>query len=300
MCRIAISRRQRPSGRPGASSGRGLSAAPEIRCFRAQGPPPRSLPASWARSHPGGGAIDRRQSKWSGERRFPGRLESSYRPRHWSRSRPRCWAREFNDQDRIGDDRFLGLILRADHRQIRDPDIMFRPDPGHHARIREHAAQARPLREMVRDKPAKFRLYGTMGPARGRHRLRRAVHELPKPAIPRVPNKKFRDGHPDRDLGNRTHDFRLAQKDGRPNQPAADVSLSNRDKAWPLSVRSRRDCAIDQVKLLQGDNIVSPQAEAEGRTLRGLGIAPEPFETLVPSYLYRYRKTGQFAGTRAV
>jgi uncharacterized protein YbjT (DUF2867 family) len=55
----------------------------------------------------------------------------------------------------------------------------------------------------------------------------------------------------------------------------------------------------DQVKLLRSDNIVSPQAEAEGRTLRGLGIAPEPFETLVPSYLYRYRKTGQFAGTRA-
>ena len=55
----------------------------------------------------------------------------------------------------------------------------------------------------------------------------------------------------------------------------------------------------DQVKLLRGDNIVSPQAEAEGRTLRGLGIAPEPFETLVPSYLYRYRKTGQFAGIRA-
>ena len=56
----------------------------------------------------------------------------------------------------------------------------------------------------------------------------------------------------------------------------------------------------DQVKLLRSDNIVSPQAEAEGRTLRGLDIAPEPFETLVPSYLYRYRKTGQFAGTRAV
>ena len=56
----------------------------------------------------------------------------------------------------------------------------------------------------------------------------------------------------------------------------------------------------DQVKLLRSDNIVSPHAEAEGRTLRGLGIAPEPFETFVPSYLYRYRKTGQFTGTRAV
>jgi uncharacterized protein YbjT (DUF2867 family) len=56
----------------------------------------------------------------------------------------------------------------------------------------------------------------------------------------------------------------------------------------------------DQVKLLRGDNIVSPQAEAEGRALRGLGIAPEPFETVVPSYLYRYRKTGQFAGAPMV
>ena len=56
----------------------------------------------------------------------------------------------------------------------------------------------------------------------------------------------------------------------------------------------------DQVELLRADNIVSPLAVAEGRTLRGLGIVPEPFETFVPSYLYRYRKTGQFAGTRAV
>ncbi|HUI19912.1 MAG TPA: complex I NDUFA9 subunit family protein [Methylocella sp.] len=56
----------------------------------------------------------------------------------------------------------------------------------------------------------------------------------------------------------------------------------------------------DQVELLRTDNIVSPQAAAEGRTLRGLGISPEPFESFVPSYLYRYRKTGQFAGTRAI
>jgi uncharacterized protein YbjT (DUF2867 family) len=56
----------------------------------------------------------------------------------------------------------------------------------------------------------------------------------------------------------------------------------------------------DQVELLRTDNIVSPQAVAEGRTLQGLGITPEPFETFVPSYLYRYRKTGQFAGTRVV
>ncbi|HXW70933.1 MAG TPA: complex I NDUFA9 subunit family protein [Methylocella sp.] len=55
----------------------------------------------------------------------------------------------------------------------------------------------------------------------------------------------------------------------------------------------------DQVDLLHHDNVVSNQALAERRTLEGLGISPEPFETFVPAYLYRYRKTGQFGGTQA-
>jgi uncharacterized protein YbjT (DUF2867 family) len=50
----------------------------------------------------------------------------------------------------------------------------------------------------------------------------------------------------------------------------------------------------DQVELLRTDNVVSEQANAEGRTLQGLGIAPEPIEAIVPSYLWRFRKTGQF------
>ncbi len=56
----------------------------------------------------------------------------------------------------------------------------------------------------------------------------------------------------------------------------------------------------DQVELLKRDNVVSPQAVAEGRTLAGLGIAAELVEALVPSYLYRFRKTGQFADQRLV
>ncbi|WP_036260034.1 complex I NDUFA9 subunit family protein [Methylocapsa aurea] len=55
----------------------------------------------------------------------------------------------------------------------------------------------------------------------------------------------------------------------------------------------------DQVELLQTDNVVSRQAIAERRTLDGLGITPESFEAFTPSYLYRYRKTGQFAVRRA-
>jgi NADH dehydrogenase len=37
----------------------------------------------------------------------------------------------------------------------------------------------------------------------------------------------------------------------------------------------------DQVRLLKRDNVVSPEAEAEGRTLKGLGITP----TMVASVL---------------
>ncbi len=51
----------------------------------------------------------------------------------------------------------------------------------------------------------------------------------------------------------------------------------------------------DQVALLRRDAVVSDQAMAEQRTLAGLGIVPESFEALVPTYLARYRKAGQFA-----
>lgn len=50
----------------------------------------------------------------------------------------------------------------------------------------------------------------------------------------------------------------------------------------------------DQVELLKSDNLVSPSAVAEGRTLEGLGIAPKSVEAIVPGYLYRFRKAGQF------
>jgi NADH dehydrogenase len=50
----------------------------------------------------------------------------------------------------------------------------------------------------------------------------------------------------------------------------------------------------DQAILLEKDNVVSQAALSEGRTLEGLGITPTTIEAIVPSYLIRYRKTGQF------
>lgn len=49
-----------------------------------------------------------------------------------------------------------------------------------------------------------------------------------------------------------------------------------------------------QVDMLRTDNVVSDAAIAEKRTLPGIGISPEPVEAIVPSYLWRFRRTGQF------
>lgn len=50
----------------------------------------------------------------------------------------------------------------------------------------------------------------------------------------------------------------------------------------------------DQVKMLKVDNVVSEKALRDGRTLEGLGINPTAMEAILPSYLWRYRKAGQF------
>ncbi len=51
----------------------------------------------------------------------------------------------------------------------------------------------------------------------------------------------------------------------------------------------------DQVELLKKDNLVSDQAKREGRTFEALGIKPQGVEAIVPAYLYRFRKAGQFS-----
>jgi uncharacterized protein YbjT (DUF2867 family) len=52
---------------------------------------------------------------------------------------------------------------------------------------------------------------------------------------------------------------------------------------------------VDQVESLKVDNVVSGDAENQGRTLQGLGITPHSIESIVPAYLYRFRKAGQFS-----
>ena len=55
----------------------------------------------------------------------------------------------------------------------------------------------------------------------------------------------------------------------------------------------------DQVDLLASDNIVSAEAETEQRVVRALGVAPQAVEAIVPSYLVRFRRTGQYEVQRS-
>ena len=55
----------------------------------------------------------------------------------------------------------------------------------------------------------------------------------------------------------------------------------------------------DEIELLRRDNVVSAAAIAQGRALGDLGVAAQGFEAIAPAYLYRFRKTGQYASGRA-
>jgi NADH dehydrogenase len=47
----------------------------------------------------------------------------------------------------------------------------------------------------------------------------------------------------------------------------------------------------DQVELLKSDNVCAPGAPG----LADLGVAPSALVAIIPTYLYRYRKGGQYA-----
>jgi NADH dehydrogenase len=51
----------------------------------------------------------------------------------------------------------------------------------------------------------------------------------------------------------------------------------------------------DQVEMLRTDNVVSDAAKREGRTFEAFGITPDSIAAIVPSYLWRFRKFGQFS-----
>jgi uncharacterized protein YbjT (DUF2867 family) len=62
----------------------------------------------------------------------------------------------------------------------------------------------------------------------------------------------------------------------------------------PLPFLAKPLLTRDQVELLRRDNVVSEQARRDGLTLEGLGMTPHPVSEIVPTYLWRFRRAGQF------
>lgn len=67
-----------------------------------------------------------------------------------------------------------------------------------------------------------------------------------------------------------------------------------RAKAMVLQLLPKPMLTVDQVRLLETDNVVSEDAIKDGRTLDGLGIDAQAMETILPTYLWRFRPAGQF------
>jgi len=84
--------------------------------------------------------------------------------------------------------------------------------------------------------------------------------------------------------------FGLARLVARATEIASAVSLG----LFPEVLIATRD----EIALLRHDNVVSATAVADGRVLSGLGVAAQGVEAIAPSYLYRFRKTGQYASSR--
>jgi hypothetical protein len=64
--------------------------------------------------------------------------------------------------------------------------------------------------------------------------------------------------------------------------------------AFPLSFLPSPLITGDQVDLLQQDNVVSEAATKDKRTLAAFGVTPTAMEAILPSYLWRFMKNGQF------
>jgi NADH dehydrogenase len=66
--------------------------------------------------------------------------------------------------------------------------------------------------------------------------------------------------------------------------------------AWPMGLLPSPLLTADQISQLGIDNVVSAEAIREHRNLAAFGVAPTPMEAVLPSYMWRFRRHGQFDG----
>jgi NADH dehydrogenase len=87
---------------------------------------------------------------------------------------------------------------------------------------------------------------------------------------------------------------RVLQETGRSNPILPLPKYIGTLLAIPMGLLPKPLVTRDQIKLLSTDNVVSAEAIREQRTLAAFGVTPRPLEAILPSYLWRFRKHGQF------
>lgn len=87
---------------------------------------------------------------------------------------------------------------------------------------------------------------------------------------------------------------RVVAETGRTNPVVPLPASLAKLMAFPLSFLPSPLITADQVELLQTDNMVSEAATRDGRTLAAFGVTPTAMGAILPSYLWRFMKHGQF------
>lgn len=89
---------------------------------------------------------------------------------------------------------------------------------------------------------------------------------------------------------------RILEESGRSGKPLVALSPGiAKAMALPFAILPFPPLlTADQVETLGYDNVVAEQAAKEKRTLAAFGITPTSMDAVLPSYMWRFRKHGQF------
>ncbi len=86
----------------------------------------------------------------------------------------------------------------------------------------------------------------------------------------------------------------VAYQSGRNNYLLPIPTFLAKIKAFFLQLLPSPLVTIDQIVQLQNDNIVSEQAKKQKRDIKALGITPTTMRAILPTYMWRFRKDGEF------
>ena len=65
-------------------------------------------------------------------------------------------------------------------------------------------------------------------------------------------------------------------------------------KAWFIQILPNPWFTVDRIDQYGEDCVVSEAARSDKRTLENIGIAPQSMDAILPTYMWRFRKNGQF------